>query len=347
MVTVKEIARRCNVSPSTVSNILNGKTNMSEQTRQRVLEMVRETGYQPNFFAQSMRKQKNRMLGIITEDLNEFSTSPIVEAIMAYCDDHGYRAILMNLRLYDKWQDTWFEDAEKLKAVLNPVLQEALSIRVDGLIYVAGHCRIINSLPKDFPLPVVFAYGVSWNKKYPSVIIDDEKGGYDMTRYLISKGHTRIGVIGGMADNLHTQNRLLGYQKALFEGNILYNPCWVRYGNWCREAGYRETESLLEEGVSAVFCMNDNMAAGVYDYTYEKGLAVGKDISIVGYDDKEIADYLRPGLTTNKIPLQEIGTASARMMVGALESEEGILDLGIVRIPCRLTERDSVENRRD
>ena len=99
MVTVKEIARRCNVSPSTVSNILNGKTNMSEQTRQRVLEMVRETGYQPNFFAQSMRKQKNRMLGIITEDLNEFSTSPIVEAIMAYCDDHGYRAILMNLRL--------------------------------------------------------------------------------------------------------------------------------------------------------------------------------------------------------------------------------------------------------
>ncbi len=118
MITVKEIAKVCNVSPSTVSNILNGKANASEKTRQKVMAAVKELGYQPNFFAQSMRKQNSHIIGVITEDLNQFGIVPIVESIMAYCDDHEYRSILMNLRLYDKWSDTWFEDETKLKNVL-------------------------------------------------------------------------------------------------------------------------------------------------------------------------------------------------------------------------------------
>lgn len=347
MITVKEIALRCNVSPSTVSNILNGKTNMSEQTRQKVLAAVKETGYQPNFFAQSMRKQRSRIIGIITEDLNEFSAGPIVEAVMNVCDDHGYRTILMNLRLYDKWQDTWFDDEEKLSTVLKPMLQEALSIRVDGLVYVAGHCRVISCLPEEFPLPVVFAYGVSRDERYPSVIIDDEKGGFDVTRYLIDRGHTRIGVIGGRPDNLHTKSRLLGYRKALSEGGIVYDPHLVRYGNWYRQSGYQEVKHLIDEGVSAVFCMNDNMAAGVYDYLYEKGMEVGQDLSVAGYDDKEIADYLRPGLTTSRIQLGEIGKESGEIMIRLLEKEEKSAGFGIRKIPCKIIERASVESRKE
>jgi len=141
MITVKEIAQICNVSASTVSNILNGKPNVGEDTRRRVLEVVAQTGYQPNYFAQSMRKQSNRMISIVVEDLDEFSTAPIVESAMAYCDDMGYRTILMNLRLYDKWKATWYDDDEKVKQVLKPAIQELQSIRVDGLIYIAGHCR--------------------------------------------------------------------------------------------------------------------------------------------------------------------------------------------------------------
>jgi len=90
MITVKEIAKRCGVSPSTVSNILNGRTNVGEQTKQRVLECVKETGYQPNYFAQSIRNQSSRMISIITEDLNAFGTNPIVQSVMEYCDDRNY-----------------------------------------------------------------------------------------------------------------------------------------------------------------------------------------------------------------------------------------------------------------
>lgn len=110
MVTLKEIAQMCGVSLSTVSNILNGKKKASEATRQRVLEIMKQTGYQPNYFAQGMRKRKTKMIGIITEDLKLFSSPPIIEKIMAYCEDNIYRTILVNLRLYDKWENTWFND---------------------------------------------------------------------------------------------------------------------------------------------------------------------------------------------------------------------------------------------
>lgn len=342
MITVKEIAQACNVSPSTVSNILNGKTNASEETRKKVMAAVKELGYQPNFFAQSMRKQNSRIIGIITEDLNQFSTAPIVEAVMAYCDDHEYRSILMNLRMYDKWSDTWFEDETKLKTVLEPVLREALSIRVDGLLYVAGHCRNINVFPEDLPIPLTLAYGFSGNEKYPSIVIDDEKGGYDMTVYLIERGCTKIGLIAGTEENLHTQSRLKGYQRALFEGNILYNPQWVQYGDWFRQSGYRAAKRLLQDGVTALFCMNDVMAAGAYDFINEKNLIVGRDISVVGYDDREIAAYFRPGLTTNAIRLREIGRKSAETLIGLLQADEKDVEIPqIIRIPCKMIERDS------
>ncbi len=343
MVTVKKIAQVCNVSPSTVSNILNGKSNVGEETRQRVLDFVKESGYQPNYFAQSMRKQNKRIISIITEDLNEFSTSPIVEEIMAYCDDNDYRTILMNMRLYDKWQDTWYNDCEKLNSVLKPIMQEALSIRVDGVIYVAGHCRVIDCFPADFSIPTVIAYGISKDRKYPSVIIDDETGGYDMTKYLISRGHRKIGVIAGVADNHHTKCRLLGYQKAMFEAGIPYNPAWVCYGDWQRNSGYLAAGTLLKEDITAVFCMSDAMAGGVYDYAYEQKIEIGKDLSVVGYDNRIFANYLNPRLTTNEIQLRGIGKVAAEIMLKGLESET-VEENGndVIKVPCKVMERLSV-----
>ena len=343
MVTLKEIAQMCGVSVSTISNILNGKPKVSEETRQRVLEIVRQTGYQPNYFAQGMRKQKTRIIGIIVEDLSEFSTPPIVEAIMAYCEDNYYRTILFNMRLYDKWQDTWYNDERKLQSVLCPSIQELLSIKVDGILYVAGHCRVVNCFSDDFKIPAVVVYAFSKSNQFASVVIDDEKGGYDMTKYLISMGHRKIGVIAGTDSNLHTQKRILGYQKALFEEQVLFNPELIRFGNWNRISGYTETESLVKAGVTAIFCMNDSMAAGCYDYLYDHDIKVGKDISVVGYDNKEISEYLRPHLTTNDIGLTEIGKKSAEILIKSIENSfEETNSSNTINMPCRIVIRESV-----
>ena len=343
LVTLKEIAQMCGVSVSTISNILNDKPKVSEETRQKVLEIVKQTGYQPNYFAQGMRKRKTRIIGIIVEDLSEFSTPPIVEAIMAYCEDNNYRTVLLNMRLYDRWQDTWYNDEKKLQSVLQSSLQELLSIKVDGILYVAGHCRVVNCFSDDFNIPAVVVYAFSKAHRFTSVVIDDEKGGYDMTKYLISLGHRRIGVIAGTMDNLHTQRRSLGYQKALYEDQILYNPDLIRYANWKRLSGYSEAEYLVKKGVTAIFCMNDNMAAGCYDYLYDHDLKVGQDISVVGYDNKEISEYLRPCLTTNDIGLVKIGKKSAEILLNQIENGiEESSNPNIINIPCQMVVRESV-----
>lgn len=345
MITLKEIARMCDVSITTVSNVLNGKPKVSDETRQRILDVVKQTEYQPNFFAQGIRKQKTRIIGIIVEDLDLFSTTPIVEAIMAYCDDNNYRTILINMRLYDRWKDTWYTNEKKPLSVFQPSVQELLSIKVDGIMYVAGHCRYINYFKEDFNIPTIIVYGLSSSSRFPSVVFDDEKGGYDITKHLISNGHRRIGVIAGTPDNLHTQKRCLGFQKALFEEQVLYNPDWIRYGDWMRESGYIEAEKLVKENVTAIFCMNDLMAAGAYDYLYENNIAVGKDISIVGYDNNEISAYLRPQLTTNDIPLRKIGKTAAEYFINLIEDKLADNEYReIIKLPCQMIIRESVES---
>ena len=343
MITVKEIARRCDVSPSTVSNILNGRANVGEQTRQRVMDCVKETGYQPNYFAQSIRNQSSSMISIITEDLNAFGTNAIVQSTMEYCEDHNYRTVLMNLRLYQKWSNTWYNDIEKVKASLNPVIQEALAIRVNGIIYIAGHCKEISYFPFDFPIPIIVSYGLSQGNLHPSIVVADEEGGYDITKYLITKGHKKIGLLAGVSDNLHTKDRLLGYQKALFEGGILYDPSLVCYGDWYRKSGYNGTKTLLDGGVTAIFCMNDTMAAGVYDYFYEVGIRIGNEISVAGFDNMEKSDYMHPRLTTIEIQLSEIGRKSAEVLIDNMENTDNLSnDFKSIMIPCKVIERESV-----
>lgn len=340
MVTVKEIAKMCGVSASTVSNILNGKPNVGEDTRQRVLRAIEETGYHTNYFASNMRKQNTQTISVIVEDLTQFTTPPIVEEIMSYCEERGYRTIMMNMRMYDRWQNTWYGDEQKVKSVLNPILQEIESIRVDGNIYVAGHGREIDYFPETYKIPTVIAYAKSSCGRFPSVMMDDEKGGYEMGKYLISKGHTQIGIVTGVVSNMHAQSRLTGFQKALFESGIPYNPNLTVHGTWQRESGYQCAKKILDKGVSVIWCMNDQMACGVYDYLYEHNIRPGVDISIAGYDNMSEASYMYPRLDTCELPLREIGRHSAMRMIdiieGCPEADE------MEWIPCRMVEGKSV-----
>lgn len=346
MVTLKEIAKECNVSPTTVSNILNGKPKVGEETKARVLEVINRRGYRPNYIAQGLRNQKTKMIGIIAEDIAQFTTPEVVEGIMSFCEERGYRTIVKNLRLYARWNDSWFSNETSYHSILDPVMKELDSIMVDGIIYIAGHARVIHCFSEDFRIPAVMAYAFDSNPKIPAVAIDDKKSAYEMVQYIISKGHRKIGVIGGRADNIHTQQRLLGYQKALFENQILYNPAWIRYARWDKESAYREAKELLKTDVTAVFCMADRMAGGVYQYLAEKGLRAGEDIAVAGFDNHDIAEFFVPGLTTTALPLKEIGHTSARLLLQQMEGDEpeGKEDghSTQILIPCTFIERESV-----
>lgn len=343
MITVKEIAKMCGVSPSTVSNILNGRPNVGEETRKRVMAVVEETGYTPNYFASSMRKSNSKVISIIVEDLSQFTTPPIVVAIMAYCESLGYRTILFNLRMYDRWKDTWYENEEMLTSFLYPALYESESIKVDGIVYVAGHGRVIRCFPENYNVPTVMAYATYENDRFPSILIDDENGGYDMAKYLIEMGHRNIAILTGVENNMHTKKRLNGYQKALFEAGIPYNPKMTIHGNWQRESGYKNAQALLDTGASVIWCMNDQMAAGVYDYLYEQKILVGKDTSVAGFDNMDYSAYMYPRITTNALPLSQIGERSAETLVKMIENPGWKPEKPKIWVPCTMTYGNSVK----
>lgn len=345
MITVKQIAEMCNVSPSTVSNILNGKTNMAKETKDRVLKAIEETGYRPNYYAQGMRRQNNKTICIIAEELTQFSGPPIVGSIMEYAESKGYHVLIINMGMYEKWKKTGLGlgDEKLLEENTIPAFLEAEAKRADGIIYLAAHGRVLDCVPKDYSIPVVYCYSVSEDNKCKSVIIDDVKSSYDAIDYLIKQNHKKIGVIAGQADNLHTVLRMQGYMKALSDNGINFDDSLIEYADWERAGGYKCAKKLIKSGVSAIWCMNDLMAAGVYDCMREKKLTIGKDVSVMGFDNREMSEYLYPKLSTSEIRLEEIGKAAARIMIKEIENEEYRAEIkSPMKVDCNLVIRDSV-----
>ena len=341
MVTIKKIAEKCGVSATTVSNILNGKAKASEATVQQVMQAVREMGYQPNSIARGLRSNSTRMIGIIVEDIAQFTTPDIIESIMEYCEEKGYRTLIQNLRLYARWQDSWYNRESDYYSILEPVLKDLISMKVDGIIYVAGHARVIKAFSDHTTVPSVMAYAYSGSQKVPSVVIDDEQSAYEAVKYLLDMGHRDIGVIGGRMDNIHTQKRLLGIQKALFEAQVLFDPEMIFYGDWERGSGYQGAEILIGKGAEAIFCMADRMAGGVYDYLEEHHMKAGTDISVVGFDDWEGAAFAIPKLTTARLPLNQVGRTSAELLFQMIEENRGA-EAHEIKIPCKMQIRQSV-----
>lgn len=351
MATIKEVAKECGVSIATVSNIFNGKGRVSEKTKKRILKTAEEMGYVPNMVARNLRQRNTRTIGIITEDLTVFNCAEIVDGINEYLEERGYTFLLGNLRLYKKYENEFYHH-EKYRQQVQEEFRLMQSKKVDGVIYVGAHCREIRSIPEEVSVPLTVAYGFAANRNIPSVIFDDEQAAYEATSELIRNGHSKIGVICGEQESLHTVGRLLGHQKALFEHQILYNPQLNEVGNWSRDQGYRACGKLLEKGVTAIFAMSDVMAAGVYDYANEHEIAVGRDLALIGFDNRQISTAFKPALTTMALPLHEIGVRSAEVLVDLVEQKEkepmanyatkGAVEGNTWKIRCTLEKRYSI-----
>lgn len=335
MITLKELAAACDVSIATISNILNNKGNVSEETKLRVMAKIKETGYKPNYMARGLRASKTNTIGLIIEDLTLFSTPSLVEGIMSYLEEKNYKTIMENLRLYSKWGNEWYSKSEFYDAV-RIALDEMLSINVDGIIYVAGHTRVIDSITSDVPVPVVMAYALPADNAIPSVVIDDYNSAIELCDLIISKGYKNIGFIVGEEKNHHTVQRLAGCRESFKKAGLPFDEEKIVYSDWSREGGYKSCVSLFQKNpdLDSVFCFNDFMAAGVYDYLKEKNLTVQKDIGIVGFDNRSESDFLSPPLTTTEIPLTEIGIQAAKNLL-----EEVHVHL---EVPCKMIERNSI-----
>lgn len=300
-VTIKDIAKECNVSVATVSMALSKKPNrISERTREKVQEVARKYNYRPNNAAVSLANKKSRLIGIVFNDLRNTHISSLFMAINRVLEKSGYSLVCYII-----------EDG---KSIDSDLILDIGSDNICALIWAksleindAGEPENLNCLIENLHIPIVTMDHYKFACPGADVLFDYEKGGYLATKHLLDCGHRRIGCLAGKKSFLVTQQRLEGYKRALAEKDIPYNEELVYFGDYTMGSGYESFSYMLGEKVTAIFSMNDEMAFGLYRAARLYGVRIPEDISVVGFDNVPFADVMQVPLTTVGIPVEEMG----------------------------------------
>lgn len=331
--TTYDVARLAGVAQSTVSYVLsnNRTVTLPQETRDKVWEAAQQLGYRPNAAAASLRRGQTNTIGLISD---EIATTPFAGKIIKGAQDYAWASRKL-LTIVNTDGDHAMTDA---------AITMMLERRVEGIIYAAMHHQQVELPTTLRETPAVLLDCYSGDGSLPSVTPDEVDGGRTATAYIISKGHRRIGFINLQPDLPAAIGRLAGYQAALSEAKIHFDPALVVNGNSRADSGYTLGHLLLDMPAppTAIFCGNDNIAMGVYDAIRERGLRIPDDVGIMGFDNQEIiAAYLRPPLTTLELPHYAMGQWAVQYLLGRLDHADDMVPIQ-VRLSCRLIERHSV-----
>lgn len=340
MATMKDVAELAGVSTATVSHVINGTKKLSPETTERVMQAISQINYSPNVIAKSLRSQHSSIIGVMVEDSRGLPVPDIIAGIADTIARSGFRMLLYDLHLLEKLYNQ-YEQIGTYRDRINSGMQFLLSSNVDGIIYVGMHDRHLKYLLDECSKPVVFAYSHG-SSKNSFVTYSNQDSATALVRLLIARGHQKIAVIAGHPHSYPTMKRLNGYQTALQEANLTVPEGYIRYGDWEYESGIEQMNELLRlpERPTAVFAMNDLMAAGCMHAISDAGLRVPDDIAIAGFDNREISRYLQPPLTTVALPTHKIGVEAAMELITHIDKPNS--PLRKVILPCEIIERQSI-----
>ncbi len=343
--TIREIAELAGVSKATVSYVLNGTKNITPEVKQRVLRVVAESGYKKNRIATSLRKSSTSTIGVVVEDIISFPVAPIIHGISERAEAEGYQIILSDLRILDKLYNNYHQTPQYRKKMNDAVDYLLQAARVDAVIFVGMYDRDFTGLIDKIGKPLVFAYCTTRDPADYCVSYDGHDVSGEVIHSLARQGHERIGVITGLPGSGPSEARLRGALSAAHEAGLAVGPDCIQPGDWEYPSGYAGAQRLLrlENPPTAIFAMNDLMAAGAMDAVKDAGLSVPGDVSVIGFDDRELASFVRPNLSTVRIDLVGIGRAAAETAIARIRGEEAqhLQVLRSVMIP-----RDSVAERK-
>jgi LacI family transcriptional regulator len=334
--TLKDVAEAAGVSSATASLVLNGRADgrVSADLAGRVEKAAASLNYRPNLVARSLRTQVSKTLGLISNDV---ATSPFAGAMLAGAKEvaweQGWLLFLVNTN----------DDKEMEAAATHSLIQR----NVDGFIYAAMFHQEIDT-PEFFKgQTVVLLDCIDSKSRYDSVVPQEYEGAVSAIEYLISQGHTKISHISTNENTIAGNERARAFKDVLKQNKITLNPNFFIEAKGSNSIdGYNATKKLLEqkEIPTAIFCYTDRIAMGAYEAIAEAGLSIPQDISVVGFDNQlNIADALRPALTTVQLPHYEMGAWAATRLLKAIDPENSeTLEPAHVRIACPLVVRNSV-----
>jgi DNA-binding LacI/PurR family transcriptional regulator len=300
---------------------------MTPQTRQAVLSAAEQLGYRPNLVARSLRTYETLTIGILVENMLSPFNPPIIQGIQEILDQHNYLSLTINA----KWDPTIELEAIRTLA----------ERQIDGIILVESYIRASEEIARLSDRPHVFVHRLFDSLTSRSVVPDDQLGGRLAVQHLVDLGHRRIGFVSGPGNWDASANRLRGYKDVLEAAGIPFDPELVRPGDWGGRSGYDAAKRLLscDNPPTAIFAANDLMALGVIYAASDMGRRVPEDLAVVGYDDRDFAGYVRPGITTVQMPCVEMGRRSAHLLLDLINCENANPDA--ILVPGRLVVRQS------
>ena len=307
--TIIDVAREAGVSFKTVSRVLNGETNVREETRTKVLNAVKTLDYRTNHNARNLRARQSRIICLFYANPSRNYIGEVQLGALQRCQSEGYSLITEDCS--DNHPLLALRAETKLAgAILTPPLSddEELIRELSGL-----------------NIPFVRIAPAENVDQGQGVAIDDAAAAKEMTDYLIGLGHKRIGFIKGADNHGQAKQRWQGYVSALEAAGIPLDQDLICKGNFAFDSGLACAEKLLrlDKPPTAVFASNDDMAAGVLAAAYRRQVNVPKDLSVVGFDDTPLASTISPSLTTIYQPSRELASAAVGMLLEEVNSSSG------------------------
>jgi len=313
VITIKDIARSAGVSHTTVSRALRGDTRIAPDTTERILQLAGDLGYIPNSIAQSLNAQRTFTIGMLVPSIADPVVMDLLEGAEDVAQNRGYCIFLSTSR----------NDPAREFSVVHTFQRR----RVDGVIVTASRSGINCRLALErLQAPLVLIDTEEMHEPHPVVDIDNVGGAGLAVAHLLHMGHRRIGYIGATNRPLTNVRRYTGYAQTLEQAGIKVDPRWVINPEVEKseddiERGRVGLEQCLAAGVTAIFCFNDQIAIGVLNSCYCKGIAVPQQLSTVGYDDIRAASYVNPPLTTVRQPLKRLGSRAMEMVLALIDNK--------------------------
>jgi LacI family transcriptional regulator len=314
--TIRDVAALAGVSHQTVSRVINGSSKVTESTRERVLDAIRELAYVPSPMARGLISNRTHSLGMVSAEISDHSFAEAVAGAEAETRKRGYYLIVASV------EDESRDDERGY-------LRLMLARRVEGLIVARPSVPLSSEqlLPAVAAGVPLVAIGANEVPGFTVVDVDNVDGGRQATAFLVAQGHRRIATITGPREWPSAKARLEGYRKALRAGRIASDRSLVEASpDWGLEGGHAAAARLLEGGApfTALFAQSDLIALGAMRELRARGLRVPDDVSVVGYDDIPVAAFVHPALTTVRQPIRDVGAAAARIVLDRLAAEQSV-----------------------
>jgi len=308
--TLEEVAQLAGVSRSTVSRVINDHPNVRAETRGRVWQAIRESGYRPHAVARSLVTNRTQIIGmVIPEAVTTLFTDPFFPLLLGgateACNAHHYQLLL-----------SLFNDPTGQEEMYQRVLHNGY---LDGVIVASASLKnpVFSNLLRD-RIPFI-SVGRYPDERVDYVDVDNVGGARMAVEHLIQLGHRRIATIAGRLDMVHGQDRLEGYRQALEARHIPVNEELIVEGDYTENGGMVGMQRLLSASPGAVFVGSDTMAIGALKALRQAGQQVPQDVALIGFDDIPLASAIEPALTTVRQPIRQLGALAVETLLDLIE----------------------------